>query len=140
VLVAFSPFVPMLAGLCRGEHAQQRSRYGLAMPFVTDIVGPQRPVRRWPPLVPGGLRRTSTIDTHPSGAGESVVDLRARDFSTDVLGEVRVHAHLTDRVIDDIDPGLERLVGSRVGPGFRSTVGRLFPGGSTGSSSWLDDV
>jgi len=44
-----------------------------------------------------------------------------------VLGEVRVRAHLTDRVIDDIDNGLQALVGNRVGPGFRSTVGKLFP-------------
>jgi hypothetical protein len=97
------------------------------MPFVTDIVGPQRPVRSWPPLLPGVLRRTSTIDTHPAGTGESSVDLRARDISADVLGEVRVRAHLTDRVIDDIDNGLQALVGNRVGPGFRSTVGKLFP-------------
>jgi len=97
------------------------------MPFVTDIVGPQRPVRSWPPLLPGALRRTSTIDTHPAGTGESSVDLRARDISADVLGEVRMRAHLTDRVIDDIDNGLDALVGNRVGPGFRSTVGKLFP-------------
>jgi hypothetical protein len=73
------------------------------------------------------LRRTSTIDTHPAGTGESSVDLRARDISADVLGEVRMRAHLTDRVIDDIDNGLDALVGNRVGPGFRSTVGKLFP-------------
>jgi len=98
------------------------------MPFVTDIAGPQRPVRTSPPLVAGAVRRTSTIDTHPAGAGNSEVDLRARDADTEhVLGEVRVRAHLTDRVIDEIDGGLEKLVGSRVGPGFRSTVGRLFP-------------
>jgi len=98
------------------------------MPFVTDIVGPQRPVQTWPPLVPGALRRTSTIDTHPAGTGQSSVDLRARDADSEgVHGEIRVRAHLTDRVIDDIDNGLEELVGSRVGPGFRSTVGRLFP-------------
>jgi len=98
------------------------------MPFVTDIAGPQRPVRTWPPLVAGVLRRTSTIDTHFAGAGESEVDLRARDASLEhVFDEVRVRAHLSDRVIDDIDSGLEELAGSRVGPGFRSTVGRLIP-------------
>jgi hypothetical protein len=52
--------------------------------------------------------------------------------TVDVLGEVRVHAHLVDRVIEDIssetdDGRLERLVGSRVGPGFRSTVGKALP-------------
>jgi hypothetical protein len=108
------------------------------MPFVTDIVGPQRPVQAWPPLVPGAVRRTSTIDTHPAGTGHSGVDLQARDViardldTVDVLGEVRVRAHLTDRVIDDIRPDpqdrrLSQLLGSRVGPGFRSTVGRLLP-------------
>jgi hypothetical protein len=88
----------------------------------------QRPVRTWPPLVPNALRRTSTIDTHPAGTGNSDVDLRARDVDTgSVLGEVCVRAHLTDRVIDDIDGGLEQLLDNRVGPGFRSAVGRLFP-------------
>src|SRR5436190_19309096 len=107
------------------------------MPFVTDIAGPQRPVLEWPPLVCGSLRRTSTIDTHPAGTGRSQVDLRAREVVArepdvvEVLDEVRVRARLVDRVIDDITceaPGrLEQLVGSRVGPGFRSTVGRLLP-------------
>ena len=108
------------------------------MPFVTDIVGPQRPVQTWPSLVTGALRRTSTIDTHPAGTGNSDVDLRARDVvargpdTVHVLGEVSVRAHLTDRVIDDIgsdppDARLEHLLGSRVGPGFRSTVGKLLP-------------
>jgi hypothetical protein len=106
------------------------------MPFVTDIVGPQQPVRTWPPLVPGALRRTSTIDTHPAGTGDSGVDLRARDVvagerdTVEVLGAVCVRAHLADRVIDDIasethDARLAQLLGSRVGPGFRSTVGKL---------------
>ena len=109
------------------------------MIIVTDIVGPQHPVQTWPPLVTGALRRTSTIDTHPAGTGNSDVGLRARDVlarqpdTLQVLGEVSVRAHLTERVIDDIasathDARLAQLVGSRVGPGFRSTVGRLFPG------------
>jgi hypothetical protein len=106
------------------------------MPFVTDIVGPQRPVRTWPPLLPGVLRRTSTIDTHPAGVGKSDVDLRARDVvcreADDVLGEMRVRAHLCDRVIENISSEtyggrLEQLVGCRVGPGFRSTVGKALP-------------
>ena len=108
------------------------------MPFVTDIVGPQQPVQTWSPPVTDSLRRTSTIDTRPAGAGTSDVDLRARDVvarepdTVRVLGEVSVRAHLTDRVIDDIasaphDPRLAQLLGSRVGPGFRSTVGTLLP-------------
>lgn len=106
------------------------------MPFVSDIVGPQRPVATWPPLVAGMVRRTSTIDTHPVGAAGSDVDLRARDIAVrtpdtaDVVGEVRVRAHLAQRVIDSIDSRdarLNRLIGSRVGPGFRSTVAELLP-------------
>src|SRR5215217_803591 len=108
------------------------------MPFVADIVGPQRPVRTWPPLVPGALRRTSSIDTHPAGTGNSDVDLRARDVvarepdTVKVLGQARLRAHLADRVIDDIasepyDDRLSQLLGTRVGPGFRSTVGKLLP-------------
>jgi hypothetical protein len=108
------------------------------MPFVTDIVGPQRPVEAWPPLVDGVLRRTSTIDTHPGGTGNSDVDLRARDVvarepdTVGMLGQIRVHAYLTERVIDDIastphDGRLPQLLRSRVGPGFRSTVGKLLP-------------
>ncbi len=108
------------------------------MPFVTDIAGPQRPVQTWPPLAVGALRRTSTIDTHPAGTGRSDVDLRARDAvgrgpgTGDVLGRVGVRAHLAERVIEDIaaDPQDDRLVqlaGSRVGPGFRATVGTLIP-------------
>ncbi len=108
------------------------------MPFVTDIQGPQRPVQTWPPLVTGTLRRTSTIDTHPAGGGRSEVDLRARDVAgtergtVAVLGQLGMRAHLTDRVIDDIgsdppDGRLAQLAGVRVGPGFRSTVGKLLP-------------
>ena len=106
------------------------------MPFVTDIAGPQRPVTTWPSLSAGALRRTSTIDTHPAGSGRFDVDLRARDVvglaagDVDVLGEVTVRAHLAERVIDRIaahDARLTRLVGIRVGPGFRSAVGKLLP-------------
>src|SRR5215218_1568251 len=108
------------------------------MPFVTVIAGPQRPVQAWPSLTAGILRRTSTIDTHPAGTDSSDVDLRARDAvgleegGVDVLGEVRVRAHLAERVIDEIaadpyDARLARLLGSRVGPGFRSAVTKLLP-------------
>jgi hypothetical protein len=108
------------------------------MPFVSDIVGPQQPVQTWPPLHTGALRRTSTIDTHPAGTQKSDVELLARDAvarpgdTVDVLGQFCVRAHLTDRVIDDIasnphERRLAQLVGNRVGPGFRATVGKLLP-------------
>ena len=108
------------------------------MPFVSDIKGPQQPVQTPATLVTGALRRTSTIDTHPAQTGDSDVDLRARDVvagqdGVEILGETRVRAHLSQRVIDDIsstprDGRLARLLGSRVGPGFRSSVGKLLPG------------
>ena len=63
VLVVLGIIVSML-----GWPAQEPNRV-LAMPFVTDIVGPQRPVQTSAPLVTGALRRTSTIDTHPAEAG-----------------------------------------------------------------------
>lgn len=104
------------------------------MPFVSNIVGPQRPVTSWPPLRPGAVRRTSTIDSHPDGSAGVNVDLRARDVrmqqsgELDVVDDVVVQAHLTDRMIDDIrcdDARLDRLRGERVGPGFRATVTAL---------------
>ncbi len=108
------------------------------MPFVSDIVGPQQPVQTPAMLVPGSLRRTSTIDTHPGQTGDSDVELRARDVvaadgTVDVLGETRVRAHLSQRVIDEIsstppDGRLARLRGCGVGPGFRSAVRKLLPG------------
>ena len=108
------------------------------MPFVSDIVGPQQPVQTPALLATGSLRRTSTIDTHPAGTGDSDVDLRARDVvagqdAFEVLGETRVRAHLAQRVIDAIestpqDGRLARLLGNRVGPGFRSAVSKLLPG------------
>lgn len=107
------------------------------MPFVSDIMGPQQPVQTPAALAAGSLRRTSTIDTHPAGAGDSEVDLRARDVvagrdAVDVLGETRVRAHLSQRVIDEIsctprDDRLAQLRGCRVGPGFRSSVATLLP-------------
>ncbi len=107
------------------------------MPFVSDIAGPQQPVRAQAPLAAGSLRRTSTIDTHPAQTGDSDVDLRARDVvagqhTVDVLGEVRVRAHLSQRVIRDItsdprDGRLTQLRGCLVGPGFRSSVGKVLP-------------
>lgn len=102
------------------------------MPFVTDIAGPQRPVQTWPPLVAGTVRRTSSIDTHGDDVALRARDAVARGGEVDVLADVRVRAHLAERVIDEIvadpdEPRLAQLVGSRVGPGFRSAVGKLLP-------------
>ena len=107
------------------------------MPFVTDILGPRQPVADLtPPLVAGRLRRTSTIDTHPGGPGESLADLRARDAAggdgIDVLGEIRIGARLVNFVIDNLSStppasGLGALLGCRVGAGFRSKIAALLP-------------
>lgn len=124
------------------------------MPFVTDIVGPQRPVTEWPPpLRPGTRRRTSTIDTHPQDPHTADVQLRARDIRSnssgnhDVLDDVVVVARLTDRVIAEIscdDPRLGRLRGgARVGgAGFRAIVRDLLGSDAAGSPALyllLDD-
>jgi hypothetical protein len=106
------------------------------MPFVSDIVGPQHPVEVWPTRRRGSLRRTSTIDTHPTDSRSADVDLRSRDVLTgatgklDLVGETVLRAQLTDRAIVDIDAAipderLDRLRGARVGPGFRATVGEV---------------
>ncbi|MET0476028.1 MAG: DUF2889 domain-containing protein [Mycobacterium sp.] len=105
------------------------------MPFVSDIAGPQRPVHNWPQPVRGAMRRTSTIDTHPAGPSGADVDLRARDVvvggsgAVSVVNDVVVRAHLSERAIDQIegvaDERLDRLKGSRVGPGFRAVVGEV---------------
>ncbi|MCP9276845.1 DUF2889 domain-containing protein [Mycolicibacterium arenosum] len=104
------------------------------MPFVSDIVGPQRPVQRWPMPAPGTMRRTSSIDTQPDGPVHQDTDLRARDVhigpagSVEVVDDVVVRARLADRVIDDIagaDARLAELRGVRVGQGFRAKAGAL---------------
>jgi hypothetical protein len=104
------------------------------MPFVSDIVGPQRPVTGWPVLAPGSIRRTSTIDTHQDGPARFHADLRARDMrsaaegGTEVLDDVVVRAHLSAGVIDDIegdDDRLAQLRGARVGAGFRAAITNL---------------
>ncbi|OBI76157.1 DUF2889 domain-containing protein [Mycobacterium asiaticum] len=101
------------------------------MPFVSNILGPRRPVvAEAPPLTTGRRRRTSTIDTHPDGARGKLADLRARDASADGAAELRVTAHLTDHVIDDIrsdNADLDALLGLRVGAGFRTKMAQLFP-------------
>ncbi|EKF25335.1 hypothetical protein C731_0656 [Mycolicibacterium hassiacum DSM 44199] len=109
------------------------------MPFVTEFAGPRRPLESWPPLVAGGVRRTSTIDTHPDGEAGSQVELRARDVlagpgGVSVAGDVALGARLHGGVIEEIRPigggtddRLTPLHGRRVGPGFRAGLAELFP-------------
>ncbi|BDB42867.1 hypothetical protein Mkiyose1665_43260 [Mycobacterium kiyosense] len=83
------------------------------------------------------MRRTSTIDTHPGGPGESFAELRGRDaVGTEdgiaVVGQVQIRARLVDFVVDDIEPTppdarLDALRGQRVSRGFRAKLGELLP-------------
>jgi len=104
------------------------------MPFVSDFVGPQRPVEQCPVPVPGTMRRTSTIDTHPAGTSGQDVELRARDVRIErsgdatVIADAVVRARLIDRVVEHVSgphPRLTELRGVRVGAGFRSTAATL---------------
>ena len=130
VLVVFGIIVSMLGGLRRSESSR-------AMPFVTDIAGPQRPSRRGrrsPPVHCAAPARSTPIRPAP----DADVDLRAPRCGRDCTARRarprrgRVRAHLSDRVIDDIAAiparrAADTFAGQPGGPGFRSTVGKLFP-------------
>ncbi len=112
------------------------------MLFLPEAAGPKDPVRGTVPRRPGSVRRTSSIDTaRPQGfGGDSVVTARARDLRTgpdrvpSVLGEVAFTARidgssrqLVEIVVSPPVPGLDGLLGTLVGPGFRSRVGQVCP-------------
>src|SRR3954464_6652495 len=71
----------------RASPRADEARYRLCMPFVTDILGPRRPVvRPTPPLVWGRRPRPSPTDPHPDEERASHpfaarADLRARDVA-----------------------------------------------------------
>jgi hypothetical protein len=111
------------------------------MVFLPEAAGPQDPVRATIGRSPGSVRRTSSIDTaRPDGlGGDSIVVARARDLRTgsdlggSVLGQVELRVRIdgTRQLLEIAAtppaPGLDQLIGCLVGPGFRSTVNRLFP-------------
>ena len=107
-----------------------------------SVAGPHHPVSPAPARRPGSVRRTSTIDTsRPDGImGPPDIDARARDLwtapdgTTTVVGEATIAAHLDGHrhhlvsIAGTPDaPGLETLVGSVVGPGFRAKVDAAVP-------------
>ena len=83
------------------------------MPFVTDIVGPQRPVRTWPPLVAGAV--TANVRVLPwqkcPGAigsaarvrGMTLAELRGRIRGEFVGTSTCTHLNDTLRAIGDLD-------------------------------------
>ncbi len=128
------------------------------MLFLPEASGPSDPVRTTIPRRPGSVRRTSSIDTaRPQGfGGDSVVSARARDLRTgpdlaaSVLGEVEFVARIdgSSRQLVELHcsppaPGLDRLLGTLVGPGFRSKVNQVCPeeqAGGTLLHLLLDDL
>ena len=111
--------------------------------LIPEASGPHDPVAVTPGRVPGSVRRTSTIDTaRPDGiAGELVVTARARDLRTgtdgraSVLGEAGLEARaaasweLRSLSTEPSMPASGRLIGARVGPGFRGRVAETGPDG-----------
>jgi len=128
------------------------------MLFLPEASGPARPVPTTVDRSPGSVRRTSSIDTaRPDGLlGDLVVTARARDLRTEpdgspaVLGEAELSARIdgTTRELASIAsspavPELDGLIGSLVGPGFRSRLTACCPGerdGSTLVHLLLDDL
>ena len=107
-----------------------------------SVAGPHNPVPPAPPRRPGTVRRTSTIDTsRPEGImGPPDIDARARDLwtapdgSTALVAEATIAAHLDGPqhhllgiASTPAAPGLQALVGSVVGPGFRAKVDLAVP-------------
>jgi hypothetical protein len=129
----------------------------MAIPVPASLK-PRGSVRSAPPRRPGSVRRTATIDfTWPDGmAGNTVLDGRARDLSTDHDGSATVLAEAslavvsdTSRIITEIRsapglPGLWGLTGESAMAGFRRRLAELADGheGAAGTPLYqlLDDV
>jgi hypothetical protein len=128
------------------------------MLFLPEASGPSRPVLATVDRRPRSVRRTSSIDTaRPDGLlGDLVVTARARDLRTGpdgapgVLGEAELSARIegTTGQLASITtsppvPELDRLIGTLVGPGFRSRASACCPDqrdGSTLLHLLLDDL
>jgi len=113
------------------------------MLFLPDAGGPGEPVAATIDRHPRSVRRTSTIDTaRPDGfRGDLVITARARDLGTApdaasaVINQVDLSLRVdgSNRQVLSIAsspalPGLDRLIGCPVGPGFRSRVDDACPG------------
>lgn len=130
------------AGVIRGTMLPA-AIVGLLMLFLPEAGGPSEPVPATIDRRPGSVRRTSTVDTaRPDGfRGDLVMTARGRDLRTasDATSVVISQADLSLRVdgsnrqvlsitSSPVLPGLDQLVGSAVGPGFRSWVNEACPG------------
>ncbi len=105
------------------------------MPFAPELAGPHDPLLVTPPRRRGSIRRTTSIDTVRRADGAVAdVEARARDLLTEpegtavVVGHQRLHAVLDQAAaIEALEaepglPGLDRLLGRMVGPGFRQAT------------------
>jgi hypothetical protein len=128
------------------------------MLLLPEAVGPMDPVPVTPVRPPGSVRRTSSIDTaRPDGLfGPMVITARARDLLTAADGSATELAHTelvarvdgtTRQILSlDVEPavaGLEGLVGTAIGPGFRGRMVQMVPGerdGGTLLHLLLDDL
>jgi hypothetical protein len=128
------------------------------MLFLPEASGPSSPVLATIARSPRSVRRTSSIDTaRPDGLlGDLVVTARARDLRTgpdgvpDVIGEAELSARIDGRTGELASittappaPELDALIGTSVGPGFRSRAGACRPeelDGSTLLHLLLDDL
>jgi hypothetical protein len=128
------------------------------MLLLPEAAGPMDPVAVTPVRPPGSIRRTSSIDTaRPEGLfGPMVVTARARDLRTagDGTAAELGRTELVTRVDGasrqilslDVEPavaGLDDLVGTAIGPGFRGRMVQVVPGerdGGTLLHLLLDDL
>jgi hypothetical protein len=113
------------------------------MLLLPEAAGPMDPVARTPVRPAGSVRRTSSIDTaRPEGlSGPMVITARARDLltgddgsATELAGTelvVRLDGASRQILSLDVEPavnGLDDLVGTAVGPGFRGRMVQVVPG------------
>ncbi len=87
-----------------------------------------------PPRLDGSVRRTSSVDITPPSYVGRARDLRTAGEQARVLDEAYLHVDVDDqrRLIavrtDPALPGVDRLVGAKVGSGFRARQRELLPG------------
>lgn len=113
------------------------------MLLIPEAAGPQDPVVEPPARPPRSVRRTSSIETaRPDGLGGGLaLTARARDLLTgpdgvgSVVGEASLEARtdaswqLQSLSTRPAAAGSDRLLGARVGPGFRGRVAEAGPQG-----------
>lgn len=125
------------------------------MPFAPELAGPQDPLLVTPARRKQSIRRTTSIDSSRRADGVATdVVAKARDLFTGADGTARTtERQLLSAVLDqttaaiqelEVEPslsGIGRLVGRRVGPGFRRAALELLEDLTPGSllAHLLDD-